>query len=98
MKIENWRYEDGWIPVSWRSNDPKLQFEFNPYHQGWFCWVYPDSDEEFKKWVKDNIQHSYSLDYRFNDGYPMYTLAIQNKNDVAAFARYAQEHKIYLKY
>lgn len=99
MKIEHWRYEDGWHPViSLLRKDPKLEFEFDPSYQGWFCWVYPDSDEAFEKWAKDNFQHTYSLDHRFNGGNPMYTLVIHNKNDAATFVRYAQDHKIYLKY
>lgn len=52
--------------------------------RGWYCWVYPDDDQEFEEWMKKNCP-SAEFTHRFNSGDPMYTVFIREDAEATLF-------------
>ena len=86
MRVQHWRYEDGWrdIPrVLRKPGEPER--EYNEEFKGWFCWVYADDNREFEKWMKKNMKGKYDCTFRFNSGDPMHTVWIREDEDATLF-------------
>lgn len=83
MKIEHWKYHDGWRTLY--TINGHTEKEFDDYLVGWHCWAYPDEDEYIMQWMKDNMVSSYECDFRFNSGDPMYTIIIKENEDATLF-------------
>ena len=82
-KVHHWRYEDGkpeWVgeskiyPTGYRD----------PVPAGWYCWVYPDDDRTFEKWMKTYCPTA-DCTHRFNSGDPMYTVFIKDTQEALVF-------------
>lgn len=87
--IHHWRYENG--ETCPNPTLPAGQGRLDPLPRGWYCWVYPYSNDgtmkefdEFEKWLEVNCP---SADYarRFNSGDPMITVHIKSAEDAAVF-------------
>ena len=85
-KIEHWKYDDGWHFTTWCVRvSPEIPWEFEPDRLGWFCWAYPDNDQEFEEYMQTLT--SAEAIHRFNGGDCMFTVKIHDKNDADAFSR-----------
>lgn len=86
-KIEHWSYHDGWkdIPHILRTIDDGAEIEFHKDLVGWHCWVYAADNDEFSKWMQDNMIGEYECDFRFNSGDPMHTVFIREDQDATLF-------------
>lgn len=84
--VNYWKYNDGWtmIPHVLQAHYGKDR-EYNDFIKGWHCWVYPENDLEFVKWMKDNMKGHYDATWRFNSGDPMYTVYIREDEDASLF-------------
>jgi len=87
--VHHWRYDDGWSDIPFAlldKNSPTTNTRFfNKELVGWHCWVYPEDDREFERWMKKNMTGKYDCTHRFNSGDPMYTVIIRNDEDATLF-------------
>lgn len=77
--IHHWRFEDGkTVP------NPDSRWKMDPPPRGWYCWVYPQSDDDFVQWME---QHCPTADhtFRFNSGDPMHTVYIKDDTEAMLF-------------
>lgn len=84
MKINNWRYENG------EPNRQELLYGIDPAPAGYYCWVYPDNNDEFEQWMKQTFRYNdrrrrAGWEHRFNGGDPMYTVYIKKEPDAILF-------------
>ncbi len=84
--VHNWRYDNGYyeIPTVLRKESGPTK-EFRKEYVGWHCWVYPEDNQKFSNWMKENMQGKYDCTYRFNSGDPMWTVFIENAEDATLF-------------
>lgn len=85
MKIRHWRHETG-------ESGPQLRLamEREPIPCGYYCWVYPDNNDEFEDWMKQTFKYNdrrrrAGWEHRFNSGDPMYTVYIKREQDAVLF-------------
>jgi len=87
--VRHWRYEDGWqeIPLVLRDKNGVMTNDrmFNKDIVGWHCWVNPEDDEKFEKWMRQNMTGKYDCTFRFNSGNPMFTVLITKDEDATLF-------------
>jgi len=77
--VHHWRYEDGETcpnPGSW--------FPSTPPPRGWYCWAYPDDNNEFSDWMEKNCPTT-DIALRFNSGDPMFTVYISDDKEAILF-------------
>ena len=76
--VHHWQFHNGNDPIN-----PGSQWPMIP-PRGWTCWVYPNDDREFEKWMDANCP---TADYahRFNSGDPMYTINIKEDKEATLF-------------
>jgi uncharacterized protein YndB with AHSA1/START domain len=77
--VHHWRFEDG-------KTSPNLGgiIEMDPPPRGWYCWVYPEDNEEFEAWMKKNCPTADCI-RRFNSGDPMTTVYIREDREATLF-------------
>ena len=85
--VNHWRYNDGWhvVPTVFQKDHTGQDLEFTEELVGWHCWVYPEDDLKFKKWMEENMKGVYDCTFRFNGGSPMYTVLIKENEDATLF-------------
>lgn len=78
IAVHHWQFHNGNDPIN-----PGSQWPMIP-PRGWTCWVYPNDDREFEKWMDANCP---TADYahRFNGGDPMYTVNISDDKEALIF-------------
>jgi hypothetical protein len=77
--VHHWRFEDGLtIP------NPDSQWPIEPPPRGWYCWVYPQDDNEFEEWMS-RMCPTADCTRRFNSGDPMTTVYIKEDSEATAF-------------
>lgn len=54
------------------------------FRRGWYCWVYPPNDEEFRQWMNSNCPRA-ECTHRFNSGDPMHTAHITDDAEATIF-------------
>jgi hypothetical protein len=85
-RVLHWTYNDGWkhIPrfLALPGGPDK---EYDGSLVGWFCWVYPESNDEFTGWMDLNMVGQHDYTFRFNSGDPMFTVHIRDEEDAALF-------------
>ncbi len=79
VSVHHWRFEDGKTPPN-----PGSRWEMPPTPRGWYCWVYPNNDEAFEKWMTENCPTA-EFQHRFNGGDPMYTVQIYEDVQASMF-------------
>lgn len=52
---------------------------------GYYCWMYPEDNNEFSNWMKTNMIGPWEADWRFNSGSPMFTVYMANDDDAMLF-------------
>ena len=77
--VHHWRFEDGVTPIN-----PGNPFGEMTVPRGWYCWVYPENDHEFEKWMFTNCPTA-DCTHRFNGGDPMYTVSITDPQEATLF-------------
>jgi len=86
VKINHWRYEDGWfetLQVLRKPGDPEREFREDV--AGWHCWAYCNDQSNFIDWMEANCPAS-DCTLRFNSGDPMITVHITDPNEAMIFA------------
>jgi hypothetical protein len=79
MLIHHWRFEDGkTVP------NPGSQWPMDPSPRGWYCWVYPKDNFEFKSWMEKNCPTA-DCTHKFNSGDPMFTVYISDEKEATLF-------------
>lgn len=82
--VHHWRFESGEsvfmgksviYPDGYREGSPR----------GWYCWVYPEDDEEFENWMSKNCPTA-DCTRRFNSGDPMTTVYIKDDTEATIFS------------
>jgi hypothetical protein len=77
--VHHWRFDDGkTVP------NPGSQWELDSPPQGWYCWVYPKDNFEFKSWMEKNCPTA-DCTPRFNSGDPMFTVYISDEKEATIF-------------
>jgi len=77
--VHHWRFEDGKTPPN-----PGGIIEMDPPPRGWYCWVYPEDNEEFEAWMKKNCPTA-DCTRRFNSGDSMTTVYIREDREAILF-------------
>lgn len=81
--VQHWRFHDGEpefvgesviYPTGYREAPPR----------GWYCWVYPEDDQEFVEWM-EKMCPTADCTHRFNSGDPMYTVNIFDDKEAMLF-------------
>jgi hypothetical protein len=80
--VHHWRYEDGLTCPN--PGMPKGMGRLDPPPRGWYCWIYPEDDDEFRSWMKDCCPQA-DITYRFNSGDPMWTVYITDEQEALMF-------------
>ncbi len=75
--VNHWRYEDG-------KPDNAFGHPGINMPKGWHCWVYPEDDREFEKWMNTYCPTA-ECTHRFNSGDPMYTVYITDSQEATMF-------------
>lgn len=78
-RIHHWRFEDGNT-----CPNPGHTIPLSAPPRGWYCWVYPDNDHEFEKWMFNHCPTA-DVTHRFNSGDPMYTVFIKDPQEATLF-------------
>lgn len=78
--VNHWHYEDG---VDKGAQYPGI-ITIDPPPAGWYCWVYPENNEEFVEWMKIHCSTA-DCCHRFNSGDPMYTVFIREHSEASLF-------------
>jgi len=80
---------DGWrkIPEILRNKNSTATNDryYDEDLKGWHCWAYPDKDTDLQKWMEENMVGSFSCDFKFNSGDPMYLVFIKEDQDATLF-------------
>jgi hypothetical protein len=86
--VRHWHYADGWKNVLAVLQDenkiPTSGTYFDKDVVGWHCHVYTD-DDEFEKWMKENMKGEYDCTFRFNSGNPILAIHIKDDEDASLF-------------
>jgi hypothetical protein len=77
--VNHWRFDDGTKPINPGNRFGEL---FLP--RGWYCWVYPENDQEFAEWM-GRMCPTADITHRFNSGDPMWTTYIKDDAEATAF-------------
>ena len=77
--VNYWRFDDGNKPIN-----PGNPFGEICVPRGWYCWVYPENDEEFADWMS-RMCPTAEVTHRFNSGDPMWTVYIHDDTEVTLF-------------
>ena len=78
--VHHWRFEDGvTIP------NPGSPFPLDPPPRGWYCWTYPNDNQEFLEWMNQNCPTA-DVTHRFNSGNPMFTVYITSDAEATLFS------------
>jgi hypothetical protein len=77
--VNHWRFEDGKT-----CPNPGSMWESEPPPRGWYCWVYPEDDNEFEEWMS-RMCPTADCTRRFNSGDPMTTVYISEDSEATAF-------------
>jgi len=80
--IHHWRFEDG--KTSPNAGHPIKELIHDPPPRGWYCWMYPGNDEEFRTWMAQCCPTAEVI-HRFNSGDPMWTVYISDENEAMLF-------------
>jgi hypothetical protein len=81
--VHHWRFEDG--ETCPNPTMPTGQGRLDPPPRGWYCWIYPADDHDFKQWMKINCPTA-DHTFRFNSGNPMHTVYISSDAEATLFA------------
>ncbi len=79
LSVHYWRFEDGKT-----CPNPDSQWPTDPPPRGWYCWVYPSDDQEFREWMDTHCPSS-DHTHRFNNGNPMHTVYIKDDKEAMLF-------------
>lgn len=77
--IHSWRFHDGVTPIN-----PGNRFGDLIPNRGWYCWVYPESNDIFEDWMEKYCPKA-DVAWRFNSGNPMFTVYIYDENESVLF-------------
>lgn len=79
MTVHHWRFHDGKTPVN-----PGNRFGELIPDRGWYCWAYPEDNDEFEDWMDTHCPKT-DFTWRFNSGDPMYTVYINDDIESKTF-------------
>jgi hypothetical protein len=79
LSVQHWRFEDGTTRLDFGTKWP-----LDPQPRGWYCWVYPEDNFEFKSWMEKNCPTA-DCTHRFNSGNPMFTVYIKEDQEAVLF-------------
>lgn len=81
--VHHWRFETG-EPREVAASMAYLQGMIETIPRGWYCWVYPEDDRQFKAWMT-RVCPSADICHRFNSGDPMWTVYIADEKEATMF-------------
>ena len=84
MRVRHWRYDTG-EPV-YVGASVVYPTGYRPgADRGWYCWVYPDPDDDFDTWMKTNCPTA-DCSLRFNGGDCFTGVHITSESEASIFA------------
>lgn len=81
--VHHWRFENGEPEFVGESIIYPSGWKDAP-ERGWYCWVYPEDDNEFEAWMAKNCPTA-DCTRRFNSGDPMTTVYIKDDQEATLF-------------